>query len=76
MWGLVRAEWGKGFAKEAAEAVLMMAGSFVPDFHLISLIYPANANSIRLAESLGAVYEKTIPFRDSEACVYRHQQQR
>ena len=75
MWGLARNEWGKGFAKEAAEAVLSMAATHVRDIHLISLISPANINSIRLAESLGAVYEKTIPFRDTEACVYRHQQQ-
>lgn len=74
MWGLVRNEWGKGFAREAAGAVLSMASTHVPEFHLISIISPENVNSIRLAESLGAVYENTIPFRDTEASVYRHQQ--
>jgi RimJ/RimL family protein N-acetyltransferase len=72
MWGLVRSAWGKGFAREAAEAVLVMAATHIPDIHLISMILPDNANSIRLAKALGATYENTIPFRDTEACVYRH----
>jgi len=74
MWGLARNAWGKGFAKEAAGAVLAMTARHVPDIHLISLISPENVNSIRLAESLGAAYENTIPFRDTEASVYRHAQ--
>jgi hypothetical protein len=49
-----------------------MAVIHVPEYDLISLINPGNANSISLAESLGAVYEKTIAFRDGEASVYRH----
>ena len=71
-WGLARAYWGQGFAREAAEAVRAMAVMHVPEYDLISLISPSNANSISLAESLGEVYEKTIPFRDSEALLYRH----
>jgi RimJ/RimL family protein N-acetyltransferase len=71
-WGLARAYWGNGYAREAAEAVRAMASTQLPEYHLISLIVADNTSSIKLAESLGAVYEKTIPFRDSEASIYRH----
>ena len=71
-WGLARRYWGQGYAREAAEAVRAMATLNVPEYNLISLIVPDNAASIKLAESLGAVYEKTIPFRHHEASIYRH----
>jgi len=71
-WGLARAYWGKGYAGEAAEAVRLMAIQYLSEFDLISLISKDNFGSIKLAESLGAAYEKTIPFRDSEALIYRH----
>ncbi len=72
-WGLVRREWRKGYAREAVTAVLEMTREYLPDFHLISLILTENSGSIKLAESVGARYEKTIPFRDGrEASIYRH----
>ena len=72
MWGLAKAYWGQGYAREAAEAVRVMASVHMPEYHLISLIDANNSNSIKLAKSLGAIYEKTIPFRDEEAFIYRH----
>ena len=71
-WGLARDYWGQGYAREAAEAVRLMAAEHLPEYHLISLIDTDNAGSIKLAESMGAVYEKEIPFRDGRASVYRH----
>jgi RimJ/RimL family protein N-acetyltransferase len=71
-WGLAKKYWGQGFAREAAMAVLEMAAEHLPDLQLISLISTGNVNSIKLAESLGASYEKTVPFRDDEALIYRH----
>jgi len=71
-WGLAKAYWGMGYAKEAAEALRLMAIEHLPEYDLISLISKGNVSSIKLAESLGAVYEKTIPFRDGEALIYRH----
>ena len=71
-WGLARAYWGQGYAKEAADAVRIMAIEHVPEYDMISLISKGNINSIKLAESIGAVFEKTIAFRDGEASVYRH----
>lgn len=71
-WGLAREFWGSGYAKEAAEAVRIMAIEHVPEINLISLISKENTNSIKLAKSLGAVYENDVPFRDTTASVYRH----
>ena len=71
-WGLSRNYWGNGFAKEAANAVRLMAIEQMPEVHLISLIHKENTSSINLAESLGAVYEKTVEFRATTASVYRH----
>jgi RimJ/RimL family protein N-acetyltransferase len=71
-WGLSKKYWGKGYAKKAANAVRLMAIKHVPDLNLISLINKDNLNSINLAESIGAVYEKTIDFRETTASIYRH----
>ncbi len=73
-WGLARSAWGKGYAKEAAQAVLQTAKEYLPEFKLMSLISFENTKSVKLAESLGATYEKTIPFRgkDNAAHIYRH----
>jgi len=73
-WGLARSYWGMGYAKDAAKAVLQMIKEFLPHFKPMSLIAFENTNSIKLAESLGATYEKTIPFRgkDNAANIYRH----
>jgi RimJ/RimL family protein N-acetyltransferase len=71
-WGLAKAFWGQGFAREAAKAVIEMAAEHLPELHLISLISTGNESSIKLAESLGATFEKTVPFRDSKASIYRH----
>jgi len=71
-WGLVPDACGNGFAREGAEAVRSMAARYLPDLHLISLIHPDNENSIKVATGIGAVYEKTMPFRGGEAAVYRH----
>lgn len=49
-----------------------MAAEHLPEFDLIRFIDHDNIGSIKLAESMGAVYEKTIPFRDGEASIYRH----
>ena len=72
-WGLARKEWGKGYASEAALAVRKMAGDYLPDLQLISLIAADNKASIKVATSIGAVYEKDVPFRDgSDIGLYRH----
>jgi len=72
-WGLSQKEWGKGYAREAALAVRIMAAEYMPDLQLISLIASDNTASIKVATSIGAAYEKDVPFRDgSDIGLYRH----
>ncbi len=71
-WHLVQKYQGKGYAKEAAQAVLTMACNYVPELDLISLIHPKNTPSIKLAEALGAHREKDIGFRNETWYLYRH----
>ena len=52
-WTLVRERWGNGFATEGAKAALEYAFSVLKLPHLISLIHPDNAASIRVALRIG-----------------------
>ena len=71
-WGLARQYWGKGYASEAVREVKRMAAEYLPDLALISLIHPENANSIHLAEAVGARFEKRYVFRDDTWLIFRH----
>ena len=71
-WALSRKFWGKGYASEAARAVKEMAVNYLPALSLISLIHPENQNSINLAKSLGAFFEREYYFRDDNWHIYRH----
>ena len=72
MWSLARPYWGQGYAGEAARAVKAMTLESMPDVSFISLIDKDNQRSKRLAEALGAKYEKEILFKDHVAHIYRH----
>ena len=52
-WMLGREHWGKGYAIEGARGALKYAFATLKRQHVISLIRPANAASIRVAERLG-----------------------
>jgi RimJ/RimL family protein N-acetyltransferase len=56
-WMLGRRYWGHGFATEGARAALHHAFAVLNVRHVISLIYPDNAPSIRLAQRLGERFE-------------------
>jgi RimJ/RimL family protein N-acetyltransferase len=56
-WMLAPAHWGKGFAEEGARAAIEFGFSQVRKTRLISLIFPQNERSIRLAERLRERYE-------------------
>ena len=71
-WALTRKYWRKGYASEAARSVKQMAATYLPDISLISLIHPENQNSIKLARSLGAYFERDYYFRDDNWHIYRH----
>jgi RimJ/RimL family protein N-acetyltransferase len=52
-WTLVRSAWGRGYAFEAAAASVQWAWANLECERIVSLIEPANAASIRVAERLG-----------------------
>ena len=67
-WALLRRHWGKGYASEAARAALDHALTKLEEPHVISLIYPDNQRSIRVAERIGERLERTI-FRFKRECL-------
>ena len=72
-WLLARAAWGQGYAFEASKAALEFGRRAQRlTGELISLIRPANARSIALAERLGASNRGPIEFMGNTALVYRH----
>lgn len=65
--------FGKGYAKEACVACIEFACQELDAESLVSYIDAENLPSIRLAESLGAHYEKTIELAThGPHGVYRH----
>lgn len=72
-WALVRAEWGNGYATEAARAVRDWVRGERNVSRLISLIAPDNVASQRVAERLGALPTTTVTLFDSwESVVWEH----
>ena len=71
-WLLGREHWGRGYAREAAGAALRVAFDGLGRERVISLIRPANAPSIRLAQALGAVREGTTSLLGGPAEVFVH----
>ena len=71
-WALARKFWGKGFASEAAKAVLVMITKHMPELRPISLILEENHPSRKLAENLEAILESKLTFRNQPAIIYRH----
>lgn len=71
-WALSRAFWGKGYASEAVRAIqgpaFLHFGMKAP----ISFINSENEASLRLAQAVGAMHEKTVDFRGSPWQIYRH----
>lgn len=52
--------WGQGFAVEAVRGVLEMAGPVHGLQRVVAVVNPDNAESTRLLEKLGFVYEKMV----------------
>ncbi len=52
-WTLARRWWGNGYATEGARAALAYAFTILKMDRVISLIYPENQASIRVAERIG-----------------------
>jgi RimJ/RimL family protein N-acetyltransferase len=73
-WALMRADWGKGYATEAAAAIRDWAYESRLIDRLVSLISPDNIRSQRVAERLGATPTESVTPADSKrkAVVWRH----
>jgi RimJ/RimL family protein N-acetyltransferase len=69
-WMLRRASWGRGYATEGAERALAHAFTEMGRQRLISLIWPDNRASIRVAERLGERLEGRTTLFGQEALVY------
>ena len=70
-WALLRKAWGKGYAREAAQAV---QGVAVQELGTppISLIGVDNVASIHVALAVGARPERRVSFRGNPFGIYRH----
>lgn len=71
-WILERASWGQGLAFEACSAIRAACADYLRGRELISLIYPDNAPSIRLAGRLGAVADGEVPLMGATLLRFRH----
>lgn len=61
-WRLARAQWGNGYATEAAAAALDFAFERVGLDEVVSFTVPANARSRRVMERLGMVQDRQGDF--------------
>ncbi len=69
-WLLARSHWGRGLATEGGQRALAWAFGELGADHVISLIRPENAGSIRVAEKLGESREGSARILGDEALVY------
>jgi RimJ/RimL family protein N-acetyltransferase len=69
-WTLARERWGNGFATEGAQVAIRYAFDVLKIDHLISIIHPDNAPSIRVALRVGERLERRIEFFGVERLVY------
>jgi RimJ/RimL family protein N-acetyltransferase len=69
---LSRGAWGKGYAREGAAAALKYAREVLGHTDITSIIRPANAASIRVATSLGAVAGEEVEFYGAPSVLYRY----
>ena len=69
-WVLAKPHWGRGYAIEAARVALRHAFDVLRKDRVISLIRPANARSIRVAEALGETLAGEVDLLGSKSLVY------
>ncbi len=69
-WLIRRSRWGNGFATEASRAALDWAWKSLDTDHVISIIQPENARSIRVAEKIGEHFEREDVVNDLPVHIY------
>jgi RimJ/RimL family protein N-acetyltransferase len=70
-WLLDRACWGQGLATEGGRAALEYAFTQLEAGHVLSVIHPDNAASIRVAQKLGAHFERRDVVNGVGVVIYR-----
>lgn len=70
-WMLHRTYRGLGYATEGARAAMQVAFTQMAQPHVISLIHPDNAASIRVAQRLGERLQESIEVMGRPALMYR-----
>ena len=71
-WQLYKGQEGKGYATEAAAALLRYAVRELRLDRLVSYVHPANPQSAAVAERLGATLDPDAPRPNPVDFVYRH----
>ncbi|SOB88127.1 Protein N-acetyltransferase, RimJ/RimL family [Sphingomonas guangdongensis] len=61
-WRLARANWGQGYAGEAATATIAWGWANTPDARIAAWTVPANTASWRLMERVGMRHRPTLDF--------------
>jgi RimJ/RimL family protein N-acetyltransferase len=69
-WILGRSAWGRGYASELGLAVRDYAFGQLGIPHLISVIDPDNVASIRVAEKIGATFERKYDLGGTPCLIY------
>ena len=69
-WVLRRSCWGRGYGTELGRAVRDYAFAALHMPHLISVIHRDNAISIRVAEKIGATFERTYDLNGTPCVIY------
>jgi len=65
-FALFERHWGRGYAREAAEAVIDFARDTVGLSRLAAVTNPKNVRSARLLEALGMKFERMVRLGDEE----------
>lgn len=69
-WNTYRAFWGRGYANEAAAAVVNQALEIRREPKVRALIASANESSLRVAKRLGLTYEAEIEIYGKSVGIY------
>jgi len=70
-WSIVADEWGRGYATEAARAIMRVAFDTLGFESLVAVTLPFNDRSRRVMEKLGFAYEKDCWHAELPHVLYR-----
>jgi RimJ/RimL family protein N-acetyltransferase len=69
-YGLAKAHWGKGYATEAARAVLKFGFEQLKLERIVAVVNPENIPSQRVLEKLGMTYVKRAHYYEADLMYY------